>query len=117
MICYDLRFPVWSRAAGDIDLMLYVANWPDRRSYAWKHLLIARAIENQCYVAGLNRIGNDGEDIYYSGGSMVIDPLGAEQIISSDKEQVISVTLSKKMLTDFRKAFPVKLDSDKFKIL
>ncbi len=84
-ICYDLRFPVWSRqgSAGgnnyerpEYDLLVYVANWPETRKLAWKTLLQARAIENQCYVVGVNRVGKDGNDIYYCGDSMIIDPLG-----------------------------------------
>ena len=80
-ICYDLRFPVWSRqqsseTESEYDLLIYVANWPERRSHAWKTLLCARAIENQCYVAGVNRVGKDNKNVYYSGNSLVIDPLG-----------------------------------------
>lgn len=117
LICYDLRFPVWSRTAGDIDLVLFVANWPERRNFAWNHLLIARAIENQCYVAGLNRTGKDGENVIYAGNSMVLDPLGGNLITPSGKEQILHAVLSKRMLNDFRKSFPVNLDSDKFKII
>ncbi|RYZ48983.1 MAG: nitrilase family protein, partial [Chitinophagaceae bacterium] len=82
LVCYDLRFPVWARQQFDeqrnfeYDALIYVANWPERRSTAWKSLLQARAIENQCYVIGVNRVGSDGNDIYHSGDSMVIDPLG-----------------------------------------
>ena len=80
-VCYDLRFPVWSRQQSqtdepEYDLLIYVANWPERRSTAWKTLLQARAIENQCYVVGVNRVGKDGNDINHSGDSMIIDPLG-----------------------------------------
>ena len=79
-ICYDLRFPVWARQQSDetpeYDLLIYVANWPERRNHAWKTLLIARAIENQCYVIGVNRVGEDGNQIAHSGDSMIIDPLG-----------------------------------------
>ena len=92
LICYDLRFPVWSRntftknngvPTADYDVLIYVANWPEVRSYPWKQLLIARAIENQCYVIGVNRIGKDGNDISHSGDSMVINPRG--EIISKTK--------------------------------
>ena len=118
LVCYDLRFPVWSRSNGDIDLLLYVANWPERRSFAWKQLLIARAIENQCYVGGLNRVGLDGKDNTYSGDSVVLDPLGMPvTVIEPKRESVTTITLSKKQLSDLRKAFPVAMDSDKFKIL
>lgn len=118
LVCYDLRFPVWSRSHGDIDLLLYVANWPERRRYAWKQLLIARAIENQCYVAGLNRIGNDGNNISYSGDSVVLDPFGMPlSNIKKNKSDVVTVTLSYKKLAAFRKVFPVMMDIDKFKLI
>jgi omega-amidase len=126
-ICYDLRFPVWSRntftktngvPAASYDVLLYVANWPEVRSYPWKQLLIARAIENQCYVIGVNRIGKDGNDFAHSGDSMVINPRG--EILSKTKaneESVETVTLDKAYLEDYRKAFPVGLDSDDFALL
>jgi len=119
LICYDLRFPVWSRRHSrfDYDLLIYVANWPERRSHAWKQLLIARAIENQSYVAGLNRTGKDGNDVEYSGDSAVIDFKG-EQILRfrTHEEGIESVILSKKALIDFRKSFPFEDDSDKFEL-
>jgi predicted amidohydrolase len=118
LICYDLRFPVWSRNTGDYDVLIFVANWPERRSYAWKQLLIARAIENQCYVVGVNRVGSDGKDVLYCGDSMVINPKG--EIISSlepYKQEVKTVTLSYKELEDYRKQFPVHLDADKFELI
>ena len=126
LVCYDLRFPVWSRntysktngsLTAAYDVLVYVANWPESRSYPWKQLLIARAIENQCYVIGVNRIGNDGNDISHSGDSMVINPRG--EIISKTKaneESIETVELDKTYLDDFRKAFPVGLDSDKFNL-
>lgn len=117
LVCYDLRFPVWSRNTGDYDCLIYVANWPDRRSYAWRQLLIARAIENQAYVVGVNRIGKDGKDIEYSGYSVVLSPKG--EPISGTKpsvESVETVTLSYKELENYRKEFPVSLDADKFRI-
>lgn len=117
LVCYDLRFPVWSRSNGDFDLMIYIANWPKQRSFAWNQLLVARAIENQCYVAGLNRIGRDGKHNEYSGDSVVLDAYG--QKISSTKptnSSVETVVLSLKKLKDFRKSFPVFMDADKFKI-
>ncbi len=117
LVCYDLRFPVWSRSDGSVDLMLFVANWPSRRSYAWKHLLIARAIENQCYVAGLNRVGTDGENIAYTGDSMVLDPLGMPlNAIMPAAESVTTFILPLKPIKELRKSFPVLLDGDKFKI-
>ena len=117
LVCYDLRFPVWSRNTNSYDCLIYVSNWPDVRSYPWRQLLIARAIENQVYAIGVNRIGVDGNDMAHSGYSAVIDPKG--QIISNtkpDKPSVETVTLSWKALEDFRKAFPVGLDADKFEI-
>lgn len=118
LVCYDLRFPVWSRTKGEVDLMFYVANWPERRSYPWKQLLIARAIENQCFVAGLNRVGDDGKEIAYVGDSVALDPLGMPvSDIPLKKESVTTITLSKKQLLDLRKSFPVMKDNDNFKIL
>ncbi len=100
MVCYDLRFPVWARQqsqAGEpeYDLLIYVANWPERRSTAWKTLLQARAIENQCYVVGVNRVGKDGNDINYSGESMVIDPLGEILYHKKEEEDIFTITLTK----------------------
>ena len=98
--------------------MIFVANWPERRSYAWKQLLIARAIENQCYVIGLNRVGLDGKGIAYSGDSIILDPLGQPVfVIHVNMESVISATLTGKQLKELRKTFPVMMDSDNFKIL
>ncbi len=118
LVCYDLRFPVWSRNDGKIDLMIYIANWPERRSYAWKQLLIARSIENQCFVAGLNRVGNDGKNIPYSGDSVVLDPMGMPVVpFVQNKERIINITLLKSQLDKLRKAFPVMLDRDRFRII
>jgi len=117
MVCYDLRFPVWSRNTGDYDCLIYVANWPERRSYAWRHLLIARAIENQAYVVGVNRIGKDGKEIDYSGYSVILNAKG-EPVSSTqaNMESIETVALSYKELENYRKEFPVSLDADKFKI-
>lgn len=117
LICYDLRFPVWSRNRKDntYDVLIYVANWPEVRSYPWKQLLIARAIENQAYVVGVNRIGEDGNAIVHSGDSCLINPRG--EIISKTKahEDVSeTMSLSYTYLEDFRKIFPVMLDGDEF---
>ena len=122
LVCYDLRFPVWSRNQYDLktntwtyDALLYVANWPAVRSYAWKQLLIARAIENQCYVIAVNRIGKDGNGFEHSGDSVVINPRG--EIISEierNQESVFSMNLDKNYLEAFRKDFPVGLDGDIF---
>lgn len=129
LICYDLRFPVWSRNKAivkstdalnpsyEYDLLLYVANWPEIRSYPWKTLLPARAIENQSYVAGLNRVGNDGNGIYHSGDSAVINFKG--ELISKTKsreESIETITLEHTELTAFRKSFPAILDADAFEI-
>jgi len=119
LICYDLRFPVWSRNTGDYDVLIYVANWPERRAYPFKQLLIARAIENQSYVIGLNRVGNDGNNIYYHGGSLVADMKG-EVLFEKDKdkeEAVATITLSKEKLDEFRNEFRAWADRDEFKIL
>ncbi len=116
-ICYDLRFPVWCRNRNDTDLIIYVANWPESRSEAWKILLKARAIENQCYVIGVNRIGIDGNGMKYSGDSQIIDPKG--NIIASAKENeesYVSADLSISNLSEFRKKFPVAADADNFTI-
>jgi omega-amidase len=120
LICYDLRFPVWSRngkGENRYDLLIYIANWPEARRNAWSSLLIARAIENQCYVAGVNRIGSDGKGISYSGDSAVIDPKG--NVISQTKpfeEKAETIELSKRELEDFREKFPVESDADNFNI-
>jgi omega-amidase len=119
LICYDLRFPVWSRNRKDrtYDLLIYVANWPEARNYPWKQLLIARAIENQTYVVGVNRIGEDGNGIPHSGDSCAINPRG-ELITKIHSNEVVSetVNLSKNYLTEFRKVFPVMLDGDEFQL-
>jgi predicted amidohydrolase len=153
LVCYDLRFPVWSRQtpapppgtddesdtnspsseAGssptahpapsatstpsmEYDILLYVANWPQRRSLAWKTLLQARAIENQSYVVGLNRVGNDGNNINHSGDSMIIDPLGEILYHGTEKEDIFTITLQKETLTDIRQRFPFWRDADSFSI-
>lgn len=119
LICYDLRFPVWARNRKEntYDLLIYVANWPEVRSYPWKQLLIARAIENQSYVVGVNRIGKDNNAIEHSGDSCVINPRG--EIISTTKaheDKIEIVSLSYTYLEEFRKVFPVMLDGDEFEI-
>jgi predicted amidohydrolase len=116
-VCYDLRFPVWSRNRNDYDLAIYVANWPAARSLVWEKLLMARAIENQCYVAGVNRVGTDGRDIFYDGNSLMINARG--EIISNfkkEKEELHSFVIDKEELLDFRKKFPVFNDADDFEI-
>ena len=121
MICYDLRFPVWSRqqiteTENEYDLLIYVANWPERRIHAWKTLLCARAIENQCYVAGVNRVGKDNKNIYHSGNSLVIDPLGQVLYHMADEEDVFTITLQKEDLDKARTQFPFWKDADVFTI-
>jgi len=119
LICFDLRFPVWSRRTKefDYDVLMYVANWPERRVFAWSQLLVARAIENQSYVVGLNRIGNDGHHIYHSGESAVINYKG-ENIsgICAHEECIETDLLDKTALIDFRKQLPFIEDADDFAI-
>lgn len=119
-ICYDLRFPVFSRNVnGDAryDLALYVANWPEVRRHPWSTLLLARAIENQCYLAGVNRVGKDGNDLPYSGDSVIVDPKG-EVIarVEPSREGLETIRLDWKALTDFRAKFPVLSDADHFRL-
>ncbi|HOP03320.1 MAG TPA: amidohydrolase [Tenuifilaceae bacterium] len=116
-ICYDLRFPVWSRNTGDYDLLVNVANFPGSRRIVWNTLLSARAIENQCYVAAANRIGTDGMNISYTGDSQILNARG--QVISQapqNEETAIYATLSMDELKEFREKFPVLLDVDSFTI-
>jgi predicted amidohydrolase len=125
-VCYDLRFPVWARQqlkqneAGEkipeYDVLIYVANWPERRSHAWKTLLCARAIENQCYVIGVNRVGKDGNEIYHSGNSMVIDPLGEVLYHMADEEDIFTITLQREHVESIRAKFPFWKDGDEFRI-
>ena len=116
-ICYDLRFPVWSRNRNESDLIIYAANWPENRRSVWNTLIKARAIENQCYVAGSNRIGTDGTGIKYCGESMIINPMGEIMVSASpDEECSISAEVSLTELSDFRKKFPVINDADDFTI-
>jgi predicted amidohydrolase len=162
LICYDLRFPVWSRQqmqglpslsaapsppsslsspeslpptpssssdpgptpvpeppsvpSPEYDLLIYVANWPERRSHAWKTLLQARAIENQVYVVGVNRVGNDGNNIYHSGDSMVINPLGEALYHAPKEESVFTCTLQPEKLEEVRTRLPFWKDADQFRI-
>lgn len=116
-ICYDLRFPVWSRNNQyKYDLAIYIASWPERRAKHWKALLQARAIENQAYVVGVNRVGTDGNGIRYSGDSMLIDPLGEVLFHQSDIEIIHTETLSKRHLFEVRNQFPFLKDADKFEL-
>jgi predicted amidohydrolase len=116
-VCYDLRFPVWSRS-NDVDLQIYVANWPAPRVAAWDKLLLARAIENQCYIIGVNRVGEDGNEVPYCGHSIVADAKGeAMTEVANERAEWIFATLDLESLNDFREKFPVRLDADQFKIL
>lgn len=117
LICYDLRFPVYSRNNQEqpFDLMLYVANWPEARSYPWKALLAARAIENQCFVAGVNRVGDDGNNISHSGDSRLFDPKGQEILtMPAHAEQIETAGISLGELRRFQLKFPVLNDADGF---
>ena len=139
MVCYDLRFPVWARQTSpsntpdkpgqalskgegevvspEYDVLIYVANWPERRIHAWKTLLQARAIENQCYVVGVNRTGDDGNNIHYSGESMIIDPLGEVLYTKKDEEDIFTIKLDKDHLNSVREKFPFWRYADQFQIL
>jgi predicted amidohydrolase len=116
LICFDLRFPVWSRNVHNYDAIIYVANWPQKRSLAWKTLLQARAIENQCYVIGLNRVGNDGNGIYHSGDSAIINAEGSYLYHKSDWEDISTITLDKSAMTTTRRKFPFLDEKDFFEI-
>ncbi len=117
-ICYDLRFPTWARQAApnEYDVLVYVANWPEKRSPAWKTLLVARAIENQAFVVGVNRVGLDGKNIAHSGNSMVVGPLGEVLYHSADQESVFQITLQRDELEQVRAQFPFWKDADFFTI-
>lgn len=120
-VCYDLRFPVWARQQGEAttpeyDVLVYVANWPERRNQAWKTLLQARAIENQCYVVGVNRVGKDGNDIHHSGDSMIVDPLGEVLFTRANEECVYTFTLEREKLEAVREKLPFLRDRDGFTI-
>ncbi len=116
-VCFDLRFPVFARNRGDYDAILYVANWPEARRYPWSQLLIARAIENQCYVAGVNRVGMDGKSNHYSGDSVLINPRGeVNGNVEPSQEGTATVTLDRNALTDFREKFPVAKEADDFEL-
>ncbi len=125
LVCYDLRFPVWSRnryetdrstyANAAYDVLIYIANWPKARVAAWDKLLLARAIENQAYVIGVNRVGQDGNGIMYSGNSTVIDSKGEPLIVPITDEVVVkNCHLSYSELVNFREKFPVGMDADRF---
>jgi omega-amidase len=116
LVCYDLRFPVFSRRRPELDyeLLLYVANWPAARSYAWQQLLRARAIENQAYVVGVNRVGPDGAGVDYAGGSAAVDYLGQPLAELGAEPELVTVALDVARLRAFRERFPAHLDADRF---
>ena len=118
-ICYDLRFPVWSRLTteNEYDILLYVANWPERRNHAWKTLLQARAIENQCVVIACNCVGEDGNGIKYSGDSCIINPLGEILVSKEYDEDFLYYTIQKQDIETIRNQFPFAKDKDHFSIL
>lgn len=116
-ICYDLRFPVWSRNHNDYDLAIYVSSWPAARAHTWDTLLMARAIENQCYVAGSNRIGTDGNNVAHIGSSQVINPRGEVIVSAGNDEKVITADLSLEDLIQFREKFNIIKDADEFELV
>lgn len=124
LVCYDLRFPVYSRNRYDVeqegqldfDLQIFLANWPAARAYAWKTLLRARAIENLCYVAAVNRVGVDGNGLEYSGDSALIDFLGLPLIETTGEEGVVNSVASAAALAAHREHFPAMLDADAFSL-
>lgn len=122
-VCYDLRFPVWLRnrydpgqQQFDYDLLVFVANWPAARRHAWSTLLKARAIENLCFCAGLNRVGIDGNEIAYAGDSAVLDFLGQPLVELGAQEQVVTLTLDPLALDAYRQRFPAWMDADAFSL-
>ncbi len=118
MVCYDLRFPVWARNRdAEYDVLLYVANWPEVRSLAWRTLLQARAIENQSFTVGVNRVGADAKGNNYSGDSSVFGPLGETIWQHSHTEAIHTITLEKETLTAIREKLPFLKDADKFMLL
>ncbi|GAO42260.1 amidohydrolase [Flavihumibacter petaseus] len=121
-ICYDLRFPVWARQQStkerpEYDILVYVANWPERRNHAWKTLLTARAIENQCFVVGVNRVGTDGNGIYHSGNSMVVSPMGETLYHHEHEPQSNTILLENYQLDECRSRLPFLRDADPFTLL
>jgi omega-amidase len=117
VICYDLRFPVWLRNVDEAyDLLIIVANWPERRALHWRTLIPARAVENQAYVIGLNRVGHDGNEIYHSGDSTCISPTGNVIYYKRDEEDVYTFTINGDEIAKTRKALPFLQDADVFHI-
>lgn len=118
VICYDLRFPVWLRNVNETyDLLLIVANWPERRALHWRTLIPARAVENQAYVIGVNRVGHDGNEVYHSGDSTCIDPNGNVVYYKRDEEDLYTFSIIGDEVTKARRAFPFLKDAENFKLL
>lgn len=116
-VCYDLRFPVFQRSGNDYDVMVNIANWPAVRRKVWDTLLMARAMENQCYVLAVNRVGDDGNGVAHNGGTGVYDFKGDTQALAVDNQsEVIITTISKEPLEQFKQSFPAYLDADKFSL-
>jgi predicted amidohydrolase len=117
MVCYDLRFPIWSRNDNNAyDLLIYVANWPGQRQHVWDTLLCARAIENMAYVCGVNRIGIDGMGLHYDGGSALISPKGERIVEADDNDTPVTAAIRLDELQRFRDKFPAWKDADTFAI-
>ena len=114
MICYDLRFPVWTRNRDDYDLLLFVANWPAKRSHHWRQLLIARAIENQSCCIGVNRVGKDGNKLDYSGDSLAIAADGEILLDCRSRQGTFTATFDYQALATYREKFPCHMDADGF---
>lgn len=115
-VCYDLRFPVFARNRGDYDVYLLVANWPAARQHHWNTLLAARAIENQCYVVAVNRVGEDGNGVVYGGGSGIYNFQGEPEVRSFETEEVLSGKLDLAAQASYREAFPAWQDADEFRL-
>lgn len=117
-VCYDLRFPVFQRNNNDYDVMINIANWPAVRRHVWDTLLMARAMENVCYVVGVNRIGDDANGVAHNGGTAVYDFKGDALVKAVDNSQaLITITLHKAPLNDFKAKFPAHLDADAFNLV
>lgn len=116
LICYDLRFPVWGRNTENYDILIYMANWPSPRHHHWKTLLTARAVENQSYCIGVNRTGNDGAGLKYSGDSCMVSPKGYAEFMG-ENESVQTFEFSYSELHEYRKSFPFLADRDAFRIV
>jgi omega-amidase len=122
LVCYDLRFPIWSRnkvseKEFNYDMLLFVANWPQARVLAWNTLLRARAIENFAYCLGVNRVGMDEKDVVYNGQSVIYGPKGEDICLLGEKEDIRTTTLEKASLDDYRQKFPGYMDADEFEII